>query len=414
MKEHLYRKHSLPEHHCYFCYEPFSDRQALFDHLSPSHGGSQCSGPQRKPDMLLSTAQERQLRQRSERVPEVEKWRGIFRILFQTDEETLTSIPSPYVDEYGTGPANLDQLHQSNVASGSPTFSETDRRFRTDILNHVGQQLRQRLENRMTIEVESLISESRDLIDQRRRQLFPDPSAAPELHAEQPGDASVLAHTYAGTFQGTPDQASFYRLAPDANPGDLPSPLFPPETLPRQAMNGGPNSFGPTWPQLDTAGELNNDLSPYWGQQHWDRGFGGLHPIGETDTSVFPNPLQAGMYPNMEPDNQHAPGVLPENSHLGFNGAPSTRLNPDISHGMAAYPQQYPAYGAPQNVGFDESLLSTIGTDMHGHDAWSSNHHDAGWGGTQATTMDGYAVQSEKNDALQDGFYAGLDAPSPD
>ncbi|KAL1622495.1 hypothetical protein SLS54_005061 [Diplodia seriata] len=364
MKEHLYRKHSLPEHHCYLCYEPFSDRQALLDHLSPLQGGSQCSGPQRKPGMFLSTAQERQLRQRSERVPEVEKWKKIFCMLFEKDGEEITSIPSPYVDEYGLN------------------FSEVDR------------EVVRQFQNRVDIEAESILS---DFMDQAQRQISSGaPSAVLELHIQQ-----APAHVYAEVLQ------RLYRPVPDANPGDLPSHLFPLATpSSRRQAPDGTNSFGPTWPPLDATGGLNNDLGPHWSQRHWDQGFGVLDPIEEleNDTPVSPSTLQTGdgVYSNMELDNKYAPGVLQGGNRSISHEAPSSGLNPGNSHGMAAYPLQNVSGAAHDVDSNDESILSIIDTGLPEYDTWSSNQHDTEWGGTQATTMDGYRIQTEKTDALQE------------
>ncbi|PTB46671.1 hypothetical protein M441DRAFT_22664 [Trichoderma asperellum CBS 433.97] len=89
VREHVYRKHILPEYHCDRCFEDLRDAQTLLQHQSPL----QCE----QTALLYATADRiSQLKMPMKRgIEECEKWENMYRILFPRD----THIPSPFKEQ---------------------------------------------------------------------------------------------------------------------------------------------------------------------------------------------------------------------------------------------------------------------------------------------------------------------------
>ncbi|EKG18434.1 Zinc finger C2H2-type protein [Macrophomina phaseolina MS6] len=133
LKEHLYRRHKLPENVCFVCFRDFPDLVAVHEHLHPQIGEAQCLGTGNKPRMNFTRQQERQLRQRSERsLSDEEKWKCIFITLFYTDGERHPALPSPYNDadyvfevpDFSTAPGERPAT-QNSIPSDSEFDLET-------------------------------------------------------------------------------------------------------------------------------------------------------------------------------------------------------------------------------------------------------------------------------------------------
>ncbi|RFU31470.1 hypothetical protein B7463_g4863, partial [Scytalidium lignicola] len=119
IKEHLYRRHSLPKFFCDRCFGPFQDADSLRLH---HRADTQCSVREAPEDALegMTAAQELQLRSRKRsrigvRDTEHEKWIHIYQVLFPGE----TEIPSPYYDYEET---KTQQCKQSNLLGDSGNY----------------------------------------------------------------------------------------------------------------------------------------------------------------------------------------------------------------------------------------------------------------------------------------------------
>jgi hypothetical protein len=95
IREHLYRYHALPTFQCYICYDSFENSRELTQHLRPASGESPCRGPREQTTVGFTPEQEIELRRRQDDIPEEERWKVVWRILFQGDQQALENIPSP-------------------------------------------------------------------------------------------------------------------------------------------------------------------------------------------------------------------------------------------------------------------------------------------------------------------------------
>ncbi|KAF6816565.1 hypothetical protein CSOJ01_02947 [Colletotrichum sojae] len=95
IKEHIYRKHSLPKFSCPRCNQPFDTQSAL-----QAHARSPDPCEVREPEVLdgITQDQEKKLRSRkktaAKELTEAEKWTQVYKILFPDVRER--EIPSPY------------------------------------------------------------------------------------------------------------------------------------------------------------------------------------------------------------------------------------------------------------------------------------------------------------------------------
>ncbi|OJD28959.1 triacylglycerol lipase [Diplodia corticola] len=197
LKEHLYRRHRLPDRHCHLCYEGFEDHETLYKHLWTQQGGSQCSGSGRTPDMYMLKPQERQLKMRHRRVcSEEEKWRNIYCILFQNEENTLNSIPSPFIDDYSPVVTNPHHQYRHGATNHPPVSPETERRVQADDFHHFGQQPGRRRMIQNFVEAEHIDNGYKNLVDQRRKHFLLEASvhvnseAVPTSQPSDPADFS--------------------------------------------------------------------------------------------------------------------------------------------------------------------------------------------------------------------------------
>ncbi|ROT43440.1 hypothetical protein SODALDRAFT_39091 [Sodiomyces alkalinus F11] len=121
VREHIYRRHSLPEFMCYRCRGFFKTKAELEDHQR-----SETSCPLRDSFALdpvdgFDKEKETKLRARSSgKKTEVEKWSDMYRILFELEPDA--DIPSPFYDHadnsqtYQEGPsaAEMEEHYGKN------------------------------------------------------------------------------------------------------------------------------------------------------------------------------------------------------------------------------------------------------------------------------------------------------------
>ncbi|KAF4470684.1 hypothetical protein FALBO_2398 [Fusarium albosuccineum] len=94
IKEHIFRRHKLPEHQCQRCYEDFGNKTSLHDHQRSNPPCQTKEPPKMKG---INEKQEKALKSRKmyqKSLTEEEKWTEIYKILFPEDHP----IPSPYYE----------------------------------------------------------------------------------------------------------------------------------------------------------------------------------------------------------------------------------------------------------------------------------------------------------------------------
>ncbi|KAJ3548026.1 hypothetical protein NM208_g1212 [Fusarium decemcellulare] len=94
IKEHIFRRHKLPEHQCQRCYEDFGNKTLLHDHQRANPPCQTKEPPKMKG---INEKQEKALKSRKmyqKSLTEEEKWTEIYKILFPDD----APIPSPYYE----------------------------------------------------------------------------------------------------------------------------------------------------------------------------------------------------------------------------------------------------------------------------------------------------------------------------
>jgi len=79
-REHVFRRHKLPNHYCDHCFETFPHQPALLHHVRQP---SSCVVGNETPPSGISTAQAEKLRKRGKKsLSEVERWNEMYRIIF--------------------------------------------------------------------------------------------------------------------------------------------------------------------------------------------------------------------------------------------------------------------------------------------------------------------------------------------
>ncbi|KAL6908646.1 hypothetical protein GGI43DRAFT_393264 [Trichoderma evansii] len=100
VREHVYRKHILPENHCERCFKDLKGAPALQHHCDLLQSVQ-------KPPLYMTSDRKSQLRAPMKRgIPDSEKWKIMYRILFPEDAR----VPSPYKDKLSYGTEELRDL----------------------------------------------------------------------------------------------------------------------------------------------------------------------------------------------------------------------------------------------------------------------------------------------------------------
>ncbi|KAI1347031.1 hypothetical protein F5Y01DRAFT_296490 [Xylaria sp. FL0043] len=95
LKEHLLRTHAPAKHQCSRCLSEFKTLKALRHHFQ-SLTGCDRQASNEKMNMRIDQQQKKQLKTRSRRSSDEDKWYNIYRILFPHD--SAADIPSPYYE----------------------------------------------------------------------------------------------------------------------------------------------------------------------------------------------------------------------------------------------------------------------------------------------------------------------------
>ncbi|KAJ4261523.1 hypothetical protein NW762_006950 [Fusarium torreyae] len=99
VKEHIFRRHVLPENQCPRCFETFDTGEVLFEH---SRAGVRCEVRSQNPQEGINQSQWKQLHARAKKASrrshprkvEEERWKEVYRIIFPGEE-----VPSPYYNQ---------------------------------------------------------------------------------------------------------------------------------------------------------------------------------------------------------------------------------------------------------------------------------------------------------------------------
>ncbi|KAM5343004.1 hypothetical protein ACJ41O_013970 [Fusarium nematophilum] len=132
LKEHLYRRHTLPKYRCNRCRQDLKSESSLFEH---QRSEVPCPIQAYEPTEGISEEQERLLRSRKKKSgqsSEEAKWVAVYQILFPLDDP----IPSPYQDYC---PMKFD-------ADPQPDEENTLERFEQYARNEFPRQMRPRVE----------------------------------------------------------------------------------------------------------------------------------------------------------------------------------------------------------------------------------------------------------------------------
>ncbi|KAM5355171.1 hypothetical protein ACJ41O_001817 [Fusarium nematophilum] len=166
LKEHLFRKHTLPDHRCTRCLSHFKDNAELEAHV---RSVTPCALKESSDSESITPEQERLLRKRPRRETmshdaDCERWRKIFSILFPgTDQGGISpyneySLPSSTAVEYSETIADYSKFLNGGIPSHVQSelqatisrelgFSEVDGRKIVDIIPMLQQTLLQSFQN---------------------------------------------------------------------------------------------------------------------------------------------------------------------------------------------------------------------------------------------------------------------------
>jgi hypothetical protein len=128
LKQHLYRVHQYPEHHCPRCYDDFPNKEKLNTHLRDGCQAKECPYPEKFQDST-------KLKKKWPRKSMAECWYMVWKILFPSHRQPA----SPYAEDLNTGGGMVLPV-PNTPPQPLPTFS-----ISPDVLSDlVNQKLQQR------------------------------------------------------------------------------------------------------------------------------------------------------------------------------------------------------------------------------------------------------------------------------
>ncbi|KAH8898428.1 hypothetical protein GQ53DRAFT_837335 [Thozetella sp. PMI_491] len=210
IKEHLYRRHTLPKYKCYRCCQHFSAEQDLSKH---SRAEEPC---QKKDDVLqegLDESQVRKLRSRKREggreQTECDKWTAMYRTVFPDD----VHIPSPYYESQDEQEIAINTVEEYGGFLRRELPPLVRRELRSMMMGEVEEQLQQRIIDM----VRNLQTQLHGAFRERcAAQALPDMHVSPAGSAEQPqrprSPSLTATDTPCGFSLVWPDELDLYEV----------------------------------------------------------------------------------------------------------------------------------------------------------------------------------------------------------